>query len=347
MTLSIEVRHLGKRFGPVTAVDDVSFEVAPGRVTGFLGPNGAGKTTTLRMLLGLVTPASGTAAIGGRPYRQLACPLRKVGVVLESSGAHPGRTARNHLRLQAMLAGVSPARAEEVLALTGLADAGGRRAGGFSLGMRQRLGLATALIGDPAVLILDEPANGLDPDGVRWLRELLRRLAGEGRTVLVSSHLLAEAAQTVDEVIILDRGRLIAHAPLSERPRRPVRPDHPLPAVPGRHQPRRDHAPRRRHAPSLPRGRRRHRRRRAPPRRRRGPDHPAQGHHVRTTTSDRPTRQHSHRSRPRTRTAHPAHHPRRPGRHRRSRPLLRLAPSALTPKTLAPRQPHNPCITQR
>jgi ABC-2 type transport system ATP-binding protein len=168
------------------------------------------------MLLGLVTPASGTAAIGGRPHRELACPLRQVGAVLESSGAHPGRTARGHLRLQAMLAGVSPARAEEVLALTGLAGAGGRRAGGFSLGMRQRLGLATALIGDPAVLILDEPANGLDPDGIRWLRELLRRLAVEGRTVLVSSHLLAEAAQTVDELIILDRGRLIAHAPLSE-----------------------------------------------------------------------------------------------------------------------------------
>ena len=216
MTLSIEACHLGKRFGPVTAVDDVSFEVAPGRVTGFLGPNGAGKTTTLRMLLGLVTPTSGTARIGGRPYRELASPLRQAGVALESSGAHPGRTARGHLRMQAMLAGVGPARAEEVLALTGLADAAGRRAGCFSLGMRQRLSLATALIGDPAVLILDEPANGLDPNGVRWLRELLGRLAGEGRTVLVSSHLLAEAAQTVDEVIILDRGQLITHAPLGE-----------------------------------------------------------------------------------------------------------------------------------
>jgi ABC-2 type transport system ATP-binding protein len=216
MTFPIEACHLGKRFGPVTAVEDVSFEVAPGRVTGFLGPNGAGKTTTLRMLLGLVTPASGTATICGRPYRELSCPLRQVGVALESSGAHPGRTARAHLRLQAMLAGVPPARAQEVLALTGLAEAAGRRAGGFSLGMRQRLALAAALVGDPAVLILDEPANGLDPDGVRWLRELLRRLAGEGRTVLLSSHLLAEAAQTVDEVIILDRGRLIVHAPLGE-----------------------------------------------------------------------------------------------------------------------------------
>jgi ABC-2 type transport system ATP-binding protein len=216
MDASIEACHLVKRFGRVLAVDDVSFEVAPGRVTGFLGPNGAGKTTTLRILLGLVTPTSGTARFGGRCYGELSCPLRHVGVALESSGAHPRRTARGHLRLQAMLAGMDAARAEEVLALTGLADAAGRRAGGFSLGMRQRLALATAMIGDPAVLILDEPANGLDPDGVRWLRELLRRLAGEGRIVLVSSHLLAEAAQTVDEVIILDRGRLIAHAPLGE-----------------------------------------------------------------------------------------------------------------------------------
>jgi ABC-2 type transport system ATP-binding protein len=215
MTASIEARHLGKRLGPVTAVEDVSFEVMSGRVTGFPGPNGAGKTTTLRMLLGLVAPARGTATIGGRPYRELCCP-RQVGVALESSGAHPGRTARAHLRPRAMLAGVPPARAEQVLALTGLADAAERRAGGFSLGMRQRLGLAAALIGDPAVLILDEPANGLDPDGVRWLRKVLRRLAGEGRTVLVSSHLLAEAAQTIDEVTILNRGRLIAHAPLGE-----------------------------------------------------------------------------------------------------------------------------------
>jgi ABC-2 type transport system ATP-binding protein len=216
MTSPIEACHLGKRFGPVRAVDDVSFTVASGRVTGFLGPNGAGKTTTLRMLLDLVTPTSGTARIGARPYRQLASPLRQVGVAMESSGAHPGRTARDHLRLQAMLAGVGAVRAEEMLALTGLTDEAGRRTGGFSLGMRQRLSLATALMGDPAVLILDEPANGLDPDGVRWLRELLRRLAGEGRAVLVSSHLLAEAAQTVDDVIILDRGRLIAQAPLAD-----------------------------------------------------------------------------------------------------------------------------------
>jgi ABC-2 type transport system ATP-binding protein len=220
---SIEACHLTKRFGPVLAVDDVSFAVTPGTVTGFLGPNGAGKTTTLRMLVGLVTPTRGTAVVCGQPYGHLASPLRQAGVVLESSGAHPGRTTRDHLRAQAMLAGVSPSRVEEVLGLTGLADAAGRRARGFSLGMRQRLGLATALIGDPDVLILDEPANGLDPDGVRWLRDLLRHLAGQGRTVLLSSHLLAEAAQTVDEVIILDQGRLITHAPLAELTRQ-VRP---------------------------------------------------------------------------------------------------------------------------
>ena len=216
MSRPIEACHLSKRFGAVTAVDDVSFEVAAGTVTGFLGPNGAGKTTTLRMLLGLVAPTQGTARISGHPYGQLTDPLRRAGAVLEGAEAHPGRTAREHLRLQAMLAGVSRARVEEVLGLVGLAGAAGRRAGGFSLGMRQRLALATALIGDPEVLILDEPANGLDPEGVRWLRDLLRGLAGQGRTVLLSSHLLAEAAQTVDTVIILDRGRLIAHAPLAD-----------------------------------------------------------------------------------------------------------------------------------
>jgi ABC-2 type transport system ATP-binding protein len=216
MSCPIEACHLSKRFGAVTAVDDVSFEVAAGTVTGFLGPNGAGKTTTLRMLLGLVAPTQGTARISGHPYGELTDPLRRVGAVLEGAEAHPGRTAREHLRLQAMLAGVSRVRVEEVLGLVGLAGAAGRRAGGFSLGMRQRLALATALIGDPEVLILDEPANGLDPEGVRWLRDLLRGLAGQGRTVLLSSHLLAEAAQTVDTVIILDRGRLIAHAPLAD-----------------------------------------------------------------------------------------------------------------------------------
>jgi ABC-2 type transport system ATP-binding protein len=212
----IEVCDLSKRFGPVLAVDRLSFQVPAGTVAGFLGPNGAGKTTTLRMLLGLVEPTSGSAAINGRCYRDLADPLHQVGAVLEASSFHPGRTARNHLRLQAMAGRIGPRRIQEVLALVGLTDAADRRVGGFSLGMRQRLGLAAALLGDPEVLILDEPANGLDPEGVRWLRELLRGLAAQGHTVLVSSHLLAEVAQTVDSVVILDRGRLVVQAPLAE-----------------------------------------------------------------------------------------------------------------------------------
>jgi ABC-2 type transport system ATP-binding protein len=212
----IELTGLTKRFGELTAVDQLSFSVDAGSVVGFLGPNGAGKTTTLRMLLGLVTPTAGSALISGRRYAELPSPQRAVGAVLESSGAHPGRTARSHLRIAALTAGVGQERADEVLHMTGLADAGGRRVGKFSLGMRQRLGLATALLGDPEILILDEPANGLDPEGVHWLRRLLRGLADEGRTVLVSSHLLAEVAQTVDSVVILDRGRLISQAPLAE-----------------------------------------------------------------------------------------------------------------------------------
>jgi ABC-2 type transport system ATP-binding protein len=212
----IQVEHLTKRFGAVTAVDDLSFEVGAGTVTGFLGPNGAGKTTTLRMLLGLVTPTSGTATIGGRRYRDLDDPIRHVGALLESSSFHPARRAIDHLRVVATAAGLPLARAEAVLGQVGLADAAGRRVGGFSLGMRQRLGLATALLGDPGVLVLDEPANGLDPEGVRWLRDLLRSLAAEGRTVLLSSHLLAEAAQTVDEVVIISRGRLVVHSGVSE-----------------------------------------------------------------------------------------------------------------------------------
>jgi ABC-2 type transport system ATP-binding protein len=211
---AIELHGLSKRFGHVHAVDDLSFAVAPGAVTGFLGPNGAGKTTTLRMLLGLVEPTAGTATIHGRRYREIADPLRAVGAVLEASSFHPGRTARDHLRVQALAGGAGPRRIEEVLELVGLDDAADRRIGGFSLGMRQRLGLATALLCEPEALILDEPANGLDPEGVRWLRDLLRRLADEGRTVLVSSHLLAEVAQTVDSVIILDRGRLVTHSTL-------------------------------------------------------------------------------------------------------------------------------------
>jgi len=212
----IEIRGLTKRFGPVLAVDRLSFDVEAGTVVGFLGPNGAGKTTTLRMLLGLVAPDAGTATINGRAYQDLPEPLHAVGAVLEASSFHPGRTARNHLRVQAMAAAVDPARVGEVLELAGLSDAGDRRVGGFSLGMRQRLGLATALLTDPDLLILDEPANGLDPEGVRWLRDLLRGLAAGGATVLVSSHILAEAAQTVDSVVILDRGRLVAQSSLAE-----------------------------------------------------------------------------------------------------------------------------------
>jgi ABC-2 type transport system ATP-binding protein len=213
---AIEIRGLTKRFGEVLAVDDLSFDVPRGTVTGFLGPNGAGKTTTLRILLGLVEPSDGTATVEGQPYRALADPLHRVGAILEASNFYPGRTARNHLRVQAMAVDIGPGRIDAVLELVGLTGAAGRRVGGFSLGMRQRLGLATALVGDPEVLILDEPANGLDPEGVRWLRELLRGFADEGRTVLVSSHVLAEVAQMADSVVILDRGRMVAHAPLEE-----------------------------------------------------------------------------------------------------------------------------------
>ena len=213
---TIQIHGLVKRFGPVTAVDGLSFDVMPGTVTGFLGPNGAGKTTTLRILLGLVTPDAGTATIDGRPYRDLPDPLHAVGAVLEAAGFHPGRTARAQLKIQALAADADPSRVEDVLDLVGLAGAADRRVGGFSLGMRQRLGLATALLADPEVLILDEPANGLDPEGVRWLRGLLRGFAAEGGTVLVSSHLLAEVAQTVDSVVIVDHGRLVAQGPVAE-----------------------------------------------------------------------------------------------------------------------------------
>ena len=212
---AISVQGLTKRFGDVLAVDHLTFDVDPGTVTGFLGPNGAGKTTTLRMLLGLVAPTSGTATIDGRPYRELADPVRRVGAVLEASGFHPGRSARDHLRVLATAAGLPSGRVGEVLGQVGLTGAGRRRVGGFSLGMRQRLGLAAALLGDPEVLVLDEPANGLDPEGVRWLRDLVRGLADQGRTVLVSSHLLAEVAQTVDQVVIIDRGRLVARSSLA------------------------------------------------------------------------------------------------------------------------------------
>jgi ABC-2 type transport system ATP-binding protein len=211
----ITIEGLTKRFGDVVAVDDLSFEVDQGTVVGFLGPNGAGKTTTLRTLLGLVAPTAGRASIDGRPYRELTDPIRHVGAVLEASSYHPGRTARNHLLVVATAAGLPPQRADQVLAQVGLADAARRRVGGFSLGMRQRLGLATALLGDPAVLVLDEPANGLDPEGIHWLRGLLRHLADQGHTVLVSSHVLAEVAQTVDQVVIIARGRLVTQSTLA------------------------------------------------------------------------------------------------------------------------------------
>jgi ABC-2 type transport system ATP-binding protein len=212
----IKASGLTKRFGPVLAVDQLSFEVEPGTVTGFLGRNGAGKTTTLRMLLGLVAPDAGTATINGHAYADLAEPPHQVGAVLEASGFHPGRTARNHLRVQALAGQADPSRIEDVLDLVELTGAADRRIGGLSLGMRQRLALATALLTEPEVLILDEPTNGLDPEGVRWLRNLLRGLAAEGTAVLISSHMLAEVAQTVDQVVIVDRGRAVTQSGLAE-----------------------------------------------------------------------------------------------------------------------------------
>ncbi|HEX2160713.1 MAG TPA: ATP-binding cassette domain-containing protein [Thermoleophilaceae bacterium] len=213
---AIEVRGLSKRFGATLAVDDLSFSVERGRIVGFLGPNGAGKTTTLRALLGLVRPTAGTATIEGRAYAELEDPTGTVGTVLDGGMFHPGRSGRNHLRAIALAAGVATSRVDELLELVDLGDAADRRAGGYSLGMRQRLGLAAALLGDPRVLVLDEPANGLDPQGIRWLRDLLRSLAAEGRAVLVSSHVLAEVAQTVDEVVVIHRGRSIEQAPIGE-----------------------------------------------------------------------------------------------------------------------------------
>ena len=210
---AIEVRGLTKRFGDLTAVDDLSFTVSAGTVTGFLGPNGAGKTTTLRMLLGLIQSDAGTAVINGRPYREVR---DQVGASLEATGFHPGRTARAHLRTRAMARGLDGAGIDAALAMVDLAGDANRRTGVFSLGMKQRLGLAAALLGDPEVLILDEPANGLDPEGVRWLRGLLRGLAGEGRTIFVSSHILTEVTQTADHVVIVNRGRLIANASLAD-----------------------------------------------------------------------------------------------------------------------------------
>ncbi len=214
--LPVEILGLTKRFGAVTAVDDLSFSVRPGAVTGFLGPNGAGKTTTLRCLLGLVQPTTGQALIGGRCYADLSDPLRVVGAALEAASFHPGRTARDHLRFLAYAAGIAEDRVTDVLRLVGIEEYADRRVGGYSLGMRQRLGLAQALLGDPGVLVLDEPANGLDPAGIAWLRGFLRRLAGEGRTVLISSHVLSEVQQTVDEVVVLSAGRLVVQGRLAD-----------------------------------------------------------------------------------------------------------------------------------
>jgi ABC-2 type transport system ATP-binding protein len=210
----IVVQGLSKQFGPIIAVNNLSFSVEPGTVTGFLGPNGAGKTTTLRMLLGLVRPTSGTSTINGLPFDRLGNPGRVVGAVLEAQGFHPGRSARNHLRVYAAAMGVPDQRADQVLELVGLAEAGRRAAGGFSLGMKQRLALATALLGDPQVLVLDEPANGLDPEGIAWLRAFLQSFARTGRTVLISSHLLAEVEQTVDQVVIISRGQTVYYGSL-------------------------------------------------------------------------------------------------------------------------------------
>ncbi|MGW9585249.1 ATP-binding cassette domain-containing protein [Microbacterium sp. NPDC055455] len=212
----LEFSDVTKRFGAVTAVSGLTAQVEPGRVTGFLGPNGAGKTTTLRILLGLVRATGGRATIGGRRYADLDRPLHAVGAVLEASSFHPGRTAAAHLTIYAQAAGIARGRVDEVLGLVGLSDAAGRKVGGYSLGMRQRLGLAYALLGDPGTLVLDEPANGLDPEGIRWMRGFLRQLAAEGRTVLVSSHLLAEVQQTVDALLIIARGRLVFQGSVDE-----------------------------------------------------------------------------------------------------------------------------------
>jgi ABC-2 type transport system ATP-binding protein len=212
----IEVEGLTKRFGKTLAVDDLSFSVEPGRITGFLGPNGAGKSTTMRAVLGLVTPTSGRTSVLGMQYRDLSEPVRRVGVLLETFDAHAGRSGRNHLRVLALAGGIPRSRVDEVLGLVDLRDASRRRVKGYSLGMRQRLGLAAALLGDPEVLVLDEPANGLDPQGIRWLRDFLRSLAAEGRTILISSHVLSEVAQTVDDVVIIHRGKLIRHAAMAD-----------------------------------------------------------------------------------------------------------------------------------
>ena len=212
----IEARGLVKRYGSTTAVDNLSFDVQPGTVTGFLGPNGAGKSTTMRMILGLDRPDAGTARVNGQSYYQLRWPLREVGALLEAKAFHPGRSARAHLSALAASNAIPHQRVDEVLEITGMGQAADRRAGKFSLGMAQRLGIAAALLGDPQVLLLDEPVNGLDPEGIRWIRGLLKDLAAHGRTVLISSHLISEVAQTADQLIVIGRGRLLAQTTVAE-----------------------------------------------------------------------------------------------------------------------------------
>jgi ABC-2 type transport system ATP-binding protein len=213
---TIEIRGLTKRYGPDTVVDDLSFTVEPGQVTGFLGPNGAGKSTTMKMVVGLAAPTRGSVTIGGRRYADLPVPLTEVGALLDAGAVHDGRKACDHLLALAVSNGLPRRRVGEVLARTGLESVAGKRAGGFSLGMRQRLGLAAALLGDPRVLIFDEPVNGLDPEGIRWIRDFMRSLAREGRAVLVSSHLMSEMAQTADHLVVIGRGRLIADTGMGE-----------------------------------------------------------------------------------------------------------------------------------
>jgi ABC-2 type transport system ATP-binding protein len=212
----IEAHGLTKRYGDKVAVDDLSFVVRPGVVTGFLGPNGAGKSTTMRLILGLDRPTSGTVTVNGKPYRELTAPLHEVGALLEARAVHTGRSARNHLKALAQTSGIPDSRVDELIDVVGLHDVAGKRVKGFSLGMGQRLGIATALLGDPSTLLLDEPVNGLDPEGIRWIRELLRERAAGGRTVLVSSHLMSEMAQTADHLLVVGRGRLIADIGVQE-----------------------------------------------------------------------------------------------------------------------------------
>jgi ABC-2 type transport system ATP-binding protein len=212
----IEARNLSKKYGDKVAVDDLSFSVPPGRVTGFLGPNGAGKSTTMRLLLGLDRPTGGTSTINGQPFAQLTRPLHEVGALLESRAVHPGRSARNHLLAMAATTGIGKPRVDHVLEMVGLSDVADKRVRGFSLGMGQRLGIASALLADPGILILDEPINGLDPDGIRWVRNLLKDLAREGRTVFLSSHLMSEMAQTADHVIVVSRGKLLRDQPMAQ-----------------------------------------------------------------------------------------------------------------------------------